>query len=142
MARALGLAQRAAELGEVPVGAILVHSDKRIAEGWNQPISRHDPTAHAEIIALRAATRQAGNYRLPGSTLYVTLEPCAMCAGALIQARVQRLVFGAGDSRNGACGTVFNVLQNPMLNHRVEISSGVLAEECAALLRSFFRSRR
>ena len=142
MARALGLAQRAAELGEVPVGAVLVYSDKRVAEGWNQPISRHDPTAHAEIIALRTAARQAGNYRLPGSTLYVTLEPCAMCAGALIQARVQRLVFGAGDSRNGACGTVFNVLQNPVLNHRVDITPGVLADDCAALLRSFFQDRR
>ena len=142
MARALSLAQRAAELGEVPVGALLVRGQTCLAEGWNQPISARDPTAHAEIMALRTAARRAGNYRLPGSTLYVTLEPCAMCAGAIIQARVQRIVYGAGDSRNGACGTVFNVLQNPALNHRAEITAGVLADECAGLLRGFFRARR
>jgi len=142
MARALSLAQRAAELGEVPVGAVLVRDQNCLAEGWNQPISTHDPSAHAEIIVLRDAAQKVRNYRLPGSTLYVTLEPCAMCAGALIQARVQRVVFGAGDSRNGACGTVFNIVQNAALNHRVEIKSGVLADDCAALLRHFFRARR
>ena len=142
MARALTLAQRAAELGEVPVGAVLVRDQTCLAEGWNQPISRHDPSAHAEIVVLRDAAKKVRNYRLPGTTLYVTLEPCAMCAGALIQARVQRVVFGAGDSRNGACGTVFNILQNPTLNHRIEIKAGVLAEDCATLLRRFFRARR
>lgn len=142
MAHALSLAQRAAELGEVPVGAVLVRQQTLIAEGWNRPIANHDPTAHAEIIALRAAARQAQNYRLPGCTLYVTLEPCAMCTGAMIQARIQRVVYGAGDSRNGACGSVFNVLQNTELNHRVEIVGGIMAEQCRHMLRSFFRARR
>ena len=142
MARALSLAQRAAELGEVPVGALLVQDQNCLAEGWNQPINSHDPTAHAEIIALRAGARQISNYRLPGSTLYVTLEPCAMCAGALIQARVKRIVYGAGDSRNGACGTVFNVVQNATLNHQIEVTSGVLEGHCGQLLKDFFRARR
>lgn len=142
MSRALTLAQRAAELGEVPVGAVLIHEQNLLAESWNQPISSHDPTAHAEIMALRQAAHKLSNYRLTGSTLYVTLEPCAMCAGAMIQARIQRLVYGAGDSRNGACGTVFNVLQNPVLNHQVDIAQGILASECSQLLRGFFRRRR
>ncbi len=142
MARALTLAQRAAELGEVPVGAVLVRAGEVLGGGWNQPISSCDPTAHAEIVALRHAARRIGNYRLPGGVLYVTLEPCAMCAGALLQARVARVVFGAGDSRNGACGSVFDVLRQPGLNHRAEVCGGLLADECARLLRSFFRQRR
>jgi tRNA(adenine34) deaminase len=142
MARALSLAQRAAEVGEVPVGAVLVQNGEIIGQGYNQPISANDPTAHAEIIALRQAAEKLNNYRLPGTTLYATLEPCAMCAGALIQARVGRLVFGAGDSRNGACGSVFNVLQSDIINHQTEIKAGVLADDCAALLRIFFRRKR
>jgi tRNA(adenine34) deaminase len=142
MARALSLAQRAAEVGEVPVGAVLVQNGEIIGQGYNQPISASDPTAHAEIIALRQAAEKLKNYRLPGTTLYATLEPCAMCAGAMIQARVGRLVFGAGDSRNGACGSVFNVLQSNIINHQTEIKAGVLAGECAALLRVFFRRKR
>lgn len=142
MARALTLAQRAAELGEVPVGAVLVRAGEMLGEGWNQPISACDPTAHAEIVALRQAAGRVGNYRLPGSVLYVTLEPCAMCAGALLQARVARVVFGAGDSRNGACGSVFDVLRQPGLNHRADVCAGVLASDCADLLRGFFRRRR
>ena len=142
MARALTLAQRAFEVGEVPVGAILVKNGKIVGQGYNQPISARDPTAHAEIIALRQAADKLNNYRLPGTTLYATLEPCAMCAGAMIQARVDRLVFGAGDSRNGACGSVFNVLQSGILNHQAEVTGGVLADDCAALLRVFFRQKR
>ncbi|MFO1350839.1 MAG: tRNA adenosine(34) deaminase TadA [Gammaproteobacteria bacterium] len=142
MRRALELARRAAELGEVPIGAVLVDGDEVVGEGYNQPISSHDPTAHAEIVALRQAAARARNYRLPGTTLYVTLEPCAMCAGAMIQARVARVVYGAGDSRNGACGTVFNVLQAERLNHRAEVRGGVLGDACAELLRGFFRERR
>ena len=142
MQRALALARQAAAQEEVPVGAVLVRDGVVLGEGANRPIGACDPTAHAEILALRAAAERAGNYRLPGSTLYVTLEPCAMCAGALVQARVARVVYGAGDSRNGACGSVFDVLRSPTLNHRAEITGGVLAEDCAGLLRDFFRARR
>ena len=142
MGRALALAQRGAELGEVPVGAVLVRAGEVVGEGWNQPISACDPTAHAEIVALRQAATRIGNYRLPACVLYVTLEPCAMCAGALLQARVARVVYGAGDSRNGACGSVFDVLRQPGLNHRADVQSGMLGDECARLLRSFFRQRR
>ena len=143
MGRALALAARAAEAGEVPVGAVLVRDGVLLAGGFNRPVGSHDPTAHAEIVALRAATAAVANYRLAaGCTLYATLEPCAMCAGALVQARVSRVVFGAGDSRNGACGSVFDVLRDPTLNHRAEIRSGVLAPDCAQLLRGFFRRRR
>jgi tRNA(adenine34) deaminase len=142
MARALTLAQRAFEVGEVPVGAVLIKNGVLVSAGYNQPISACDPSAHAEIIALRKAAQKLSNYRLPGTTLYVTLEPCAMCAGALIQARVERVVFGAGDSRNGACGSVFNVLQSDRLNHQAEVMGGVLAEDCADLLRVFFRRKR
>lgn len=142
MARALVLAQRAAEIGEVPVGAVLVAGNEMISSGYNCPIARSDPSAHAEINALRAAGQRRKNYRLAGTTLYVTLEPCAMCAGAMIQARVNRLVYGAGDSRNGACGSVFNILQNSTLNHRVEVSGGLLDADCADLLKRFFRRRR
>lgn len=142
MERALALAQRAAAIDEVPVGAVLVLGGEAVGEGWNQMISACDPTAHAEMVAIRAAAAQLGNYRLVGSTLYATLEPCAMCAGAIIHARVRRVAFGAMDPRAGAAGTIFNLLQSPSLNHRAEVSGGVLSEECGALLRSFFRVRR
>ena len=142
MGRALELAHRAAEAGEVPVGAVLVRGDEAIGEGWNQPIGGCDPTAHAEVLALRAAAARVGNYRLVESTLYVTLEPCPMCAGAIVHARVGRVVFGAVDPRAGAAGTVFDLLHSPALNHRAEVSGGVMAEECGALLREFFRARR
>lgn len=142
MQRALALARQAEQAGEVPIGAVLIRADVVLGEGWNRPITTCDPTAHAEIVALRRAARLVGNYRLPGSTLYVTLEPCALCAGALVQARVARVVYGAGDSRNGACGSVFDVLRHPSLNHRAEITGGVLAGDCAELLRGFFRDRR
>ncbi len=142
MARAIELARVAESQGEVPVGAVLVRDDVLLAEGYNRPISACDPTAHAEIVALRAAAAQAGNYRLPGSTLYVTLEPCAMCAGAIVQARVQRVVFGARDPRAGAAGSVFQVFGEARLNHRPVVIEGVLAENCGALLSDFFRRRR
>ena len=138
----LNLARQAAAEEEVPVGAVLVRGDELLGEGWNQPIGNCDPTAHAEIQALRAASERVANYRLPGTTLYVTLEPCPMCAGAIVHARVERVVFGASDPRTGAAGTIFNLLQTPELNHRCEITSGVLADECAELLRGFFRERR
>lgn len=142
MQYALNLAQQAAAEEEVPVGAILVQGDELLAEGWNQPIGNNDPTAHAEIQVLRAAAEKMKNYRLPGTTLYVTLEPCPMCAGAIVHSRVDRVVFGAPDPRTGAGGSIFNLLQAPELNHRCEISSGVLEKECGDLLRSFFRERR
>jgi tRNA(adenine34) deaminase len=142
MRRALELARQAGRTDEVPIGALLVRGGTVLGEGWNQPITTCDPTAHAEIVALRQAAQLVGNYRLPGSTLYVTLEPCALCAGALVQARVARVVYGAGDSRNGACGSVFDILRNPAINHRAEITGGVLDEDCAELLRGFFRDRR
>ncbi|TVR59639.1 MAG: tRNA adenosine(34) deaminase TadA [Candidatus Competibacteraceae bacterium] len=142
MRQALALARRAAAAGEVPVGAVLVVGDEALGEGWNQPIGACDPTAHAEIVALRAAAARIGNYRLPGSTLYVTLEPCPMCAGAMVHARVARVVFGAADPRAGAAGTAFNLLQAAALNHRAEVTGGMLAEECGTLLREFFRTRR
>ncbi len=142
MQYALNLAQQAAAEQEVPVGAVLVRGDQLLAEGWNQPIGHCDPTAHAEIQALRAAATMQGNYRLPGSTLYVTLEPCPMCAGAIVHARVERVVFGATDPRTGAGGTVFNLLQADELNHSCKVTGGVLAEECGNLLREFFRARR
>ncbi len=142
MHRALELARRAAAAGEVPVGAVLVRDGERIGEGWNRPIGGCDPTAHAEVLALRAAAERIGNYRLVGSTLYATLEPCPMCAGALVHARVARVVFGATDPRAGAAGTVFDLLQSPLLNHRCAVVGGVLAGECGLLLREFFRVRR
>ena len=142
MEQALDLARQAAAAGEVPVGAVLVRGETLIGAGWNQPIGACDPTAHAEVRALRAAAARVGNYRLVDSTLYVTLEPCPMCAGALIQARVTRVVFGAVDPRAGAAGTVFNVLQSTALNHRAEVTGGILAEMCGTLLRDFFRARR
>jgi len=142
MQRALELARRAEQQDEVPVGALVVSENQVIGEGWNHPIGGVDPTAHAEIIALRAAASRLGNYRLTGSTLYVTLEPCPMCAGAIVQARVARVVFGATDPLAGAAGTVFNLLQSANLNHRADVQGGVLAEECSHLLKRFFQSKR
>ncbi len=142
MTRALELARIAEAAGEVPVGAVIAREGKIVAEGWNRPISMRDPTAHAEIVALREAGRALETYRLSDTTLYVTLEPCPMCAGAMVHARVRRLVFAATDPRAGAAGTVFNIVQHPALNHRIECTSGVLAEECGSLLRRFFVARR
>ena len=142
MRYALQLAQQAALQGEVPVGAVLVQDDNILGEGWNQPISLNDPSAHAEMLSMRAAGQSAANYRLPNTTLYVTLEPCSMCAGAMIHARIARVVFGAYDPKTGAAGSLFSVLNDPRHNHQVQISGGVLAEECAELLRTFFRERR
>jgi tRNA(adenine34) deaminase len=142
MARALELAHGAQAAGEVPVGAVIVKAGHIIGEGANQPIRTHDPTAHAEIVALRAAAQTLGSYRLLDTTLYVTLEPCPMCAGAMVHARVKRLVFATTDLRAGAAGTVFNIVQHPALNHRLECVGGVLAEPCRELLRGFFLARR
>ncbi len=142
MRHALALAERAAAEGEVPVGAVLVKEGAILGEGWNRPITLHDPSAHAEMIALRAGAAALGNYRLPGATLYVTLEPCVMCAGAIVHARVSRLVFGARDPKAGAVDSVYDVIARPRLNHVVEWSGGVLEEECGAVLRAFFRARR
>jgi tRNA(adenine34) deaminase len=143
MRRALSLAERAAAQGEVPVGAVLVRDGEIVGEGWNQPISTNDPSAHAEILALRNAGRRLGNYRLPGTSLYVTLEPCPMCAGAIIHARVARVLFGAADPRGGACGSVFDLLpSDSRFNHRTDCTGGLLAGACGELLQSFFRSRR
>lgn len=140
---ALALARRAAAEGEVPVGAVLVLDNALIGEGWNRPIGAHDATAHAEIQALRDAGRRVGNYRLPGTTLYVTLEPCVMCAGAIIHARVERVVYGAPDPKAGACGSVFDLLPSDgRFNHRTDCRGGILAEDCGETLRAFFRARR
>ena len=140
--RALALATHAQKQNEVPVGAVVVLGGEVIGEGWNHPIAAHDPTAHAEIVALRAAAVGRQNYRLAASTLYVTLEPCAMCVGAAINARVARIVFGTWDQKAGACGSVFDLPREPRLAHRVDVFGGVLAEECGALLRRFFEARR
>lgn len=142
MRHALKLARRAWDEGEVPVGAVLVQGDRVIGEGWNRPICHHDPTAHAEIIALRQGGQVLGNYRLSDTTLYVTLEPCVMCAGAMIHGRITRLVYGAHDEKTGAAGSLLNVLGHPGMNHRIHTEQGVLAEECAAMLSDFFRQRR
>jgi tRNA(adenine34) deaminase len=142
MSRALELARMAEDAGEVPVGAVIVKDGAIIGEGWNRPISTSDPTAHAEIVALRAASTHLSTYRLLETTLYVTLEPCAMCAGAMVHARVKRLVYGTNDPKAGAAGSIFNIIQHPSLNHRLECSSDVLADECGALLRRFFAARR
>ncbi len=142
MKRALELAGRARAEGEVPVGAVVVSDDAIVGEGWNRPIAAHDPTAHAEIEALRAAARAMRSYRLGGTTLYVTLEPCPMCAVAIVHARVGRVVFGAWDPRIGAAGSAFDLLNAPALNHRVDAFGGVLGEECGAILRAFFAERR
>jgi len=142
MERAISLARQAAALGEVPVGAVLVRAGEVLGEGYNCPIGACDPTAHAEILALRQAAARIGNYRLPDSTLYVTLEPCPMCAGAIVHARVKRVVFGAVDPRAGAGGAVFNLLQAEQLNHRTDVTAGLEADVCSELLREFFRRRR
>jgi tRNA(adenine34) deaminase len=142
MHRALELAQRAALDAEVPVGALLVRGDDVIGEGWNRPIMSQDPTAHAEVVALRAAAQRLRNYRLERTTLYVTLEPCAMCMGAALNARVARVVFGAWDPKAGACGSVIDLPREPKLTHRVDVFGGVCSDESAALLRDFFESRR
>jgi tRNA(adenine34) deaminase len=142
MRRAIELAREAELAGEVPVGAVLVKGGVIVGEGWNRPISTHDPSAHAEMIAMRAAAQALENYRLLDTTLYVTLEPCAMCAGAMVHARVSRLVYAATDPRAGAAGSIFNILQHTALNHRVECEGGVMAEECGGVLREFFLKRR
>lgn len=142
MRHALDLARLAWEQGEVPVGAVLVQNARVIGEGWNRPIGQHDPTAHAEIMALRQGGKVLENYRLLDTTLYVTLEPCVMCAGAMVHSRISRLVYGAHDIKSGAAGSLLDVLGHPGMNHQVELESGVLAEECAAMLSDFFRMRR
>jgi tRNA(adenine34) deaminase len=142
MQQALRLAERAARDGEVPIGALLVVGGNVIGEGWNRPIGSLDPTAHAEIIALREGAQRLKNYRLGGATLYATLEPCAMCIGALLNARVARVVFGAWDSKAGACGSVIDLPREPRLMYRIDVFGGVCSDESAALLRQFFESRR
>ena len=142
MQMALEEAGRAAAAGEVPIGAVLVHGEKVLARGNNRTIRDCDPTAHAEMVVLREASRALNNYRLSGTTMYVTLEPCAMCAGAIIQARVPRVVYGADDPKGGAVRTCFAVLSHPRLNHQVETTSGILAEECGTILQKFFTARR
>jgi tRNA(adenine34) deaminase len=142
MQAALDEARMAAEAGEVPIGAIVVCNGEIVARGQNRVLRDVDPTAHAEMVAMRAATTAMGNYRLPGCTLFVTLEPCAMCAGAMIHARIARLVFAACDPKAGAAGSVLTVLNHPQLNHQMQVEQGILADEAAELLRSFFRERR
>lgn len=142
MGLALDLAREAGAAGEVPVGALIVMDRQVVGRGFNQPIGRHDPTAHAEIMALRDAATRQGNYRLPGSTLYVTLEPCIMCAGAIMHARIERIVFGARDPKTGAAGSVVDIFAEARLNHHATIVGGVLAEDCGRLLSSFFAARR
>ncbi|KEY57060.1 tRNA adenosine(34) deaminase TadA [Serratia sp. DD3] len=142
MRQALSLALRAQAEGEVPVGALLVLDNQVIGEGWNQPIGRHDPTAHAEIMALRQGGVTLQNYRLLNTTLYITLEPCVMCAGAMVHSRIRRLVYGANDEKTGAAGSLVDILRHPGMNHQVEIVPGVLAPECTTMLSNFFRLRR
>lgn len=142
MEKALVLARRAESAGEVPVGAVIVKDDELLAKGWNQPISSHDATSHAEIMAMRAAGEKLNNYRLVGTTLYVTLEPCSMCVGAMIHARVARVVYGASEPRTGALGGAFNLLEANQHNHVFEVRSGVMAEQSRLLLQGFFQSRR
>jgi tRNA(adenine34) deaminase len=142
MQRALELAQHAASLDEVPVGAVIVRDDAIIGEGFNQTISSHDPTAHAEVVALRDASARANNYRLPGAELYVTIEPCTMCAGALVHARIAHLIFGAAEPRAGAICSSAQVLENPNLNHRVQVTSGICEAEARQLMADFFKAKR
>ena len=142
MRQALAMAERARAAGEVPVGAVVVRGDTVIGTGHNAPVGRHDPTAHAEVQALRDAANHLGNYRLPGCTLVVTLEPCAMCAGAIQHARIARVVFGANDPKTGACGSVVDLFGESRLNHHAQVSGGVLAAECGQLLSAFFAARR
>lgn len=139
---ALDLARQAWTAGEVPVGAVVVKDSMVVGRGFNAPISRHDPSAHAEIQALRDAASRLGNYRLPGCSLYVTIEPCTMCAGAILHARIARVVYGAPDSKTGACGSVVDLFGNPRLNYHAEVVSGILAAECSQLLSDFFAERR
>jgi len=142
MRRALAIARAGGAHGEVPVGAVVVIDGEIIGEGYNAPISHQDPTAHAEIRAMRAAAQRLGNYRLTGASLYVTLEPCAMCAGAMMHARIARVVFGTADPKTGACGSVIDLFSEAQLNHHAEVTGGLLADECAEVLRRFFQSRR
>ncbi len=142
MRHALTLAQRAWDEGEVPVGAVLVHDNQVIGEGWNRPIGRHDPTAHAEIMALRQGGLVLQNYRLLETTLYVTLEPCVMCAGAMVHGRIGTLVFGARDAKTGAVGSLMDITGHPGMNHQVQVIEGIMAPECSAMLSAFFRQRR
>lgn len=142
MRLAIAQALKAKALGEVPVGAIVVKDGLVIGEGFNQPIANHDPTAHAEVVAMRAAAQATGNYRLPECTLYVTLEPCVMCSGAMMHARFARIVFGAADLKTGACGSVVDLFENSQLNHHAEVVGGIMANECVQLLKDFFAERR
>lgn len=142
MKAAMALADRAAQAGEVPVGAVVVKDGRIVGEGFNAPIGRHDPSAHAEIQAMRAAAAALGNYRLTDCSLFVTLEPCAMCAGAIMHARLSRVVFGAADPKTGACGSVVNLFAEERLNHHTTVEAGLMAQECGALLSDFFRARR
>ncbi len=142
MEEALRCAQRALEAGEVPVGAVVVHKGRIVGRGWNRNIADSDPTAHAEVIALREAGATVGNHRLEGSELFVTIEPCAMCAGAMVHARIRRLVYGADDPKAGGVHSVMQVLNHPQLNHKIEVCGGVLAGRSAEVLQTFFRSRR
>lgn len=142
MQHALSLARKAADVDEVPVGAVIVKDDQLIAEGWNHPIQLHDPSAHAEMIALRRAGEALNNYRLLDTTLYVTLEPCVMCVGAMIHARVGRVVFGAWDPKTGAAGSMFNLLQSEKHNHKIEVTGGVLEAQCRDVLQEFFKRKR
>jgi tRNA(adenine34) deaminase len=142
MGLALDQAREAGAAGEVPVGALVVLEGEVVGRGFNQPIGRHDPTAHAEVMALRDAAARTGNYRLPGCTLYVTLEPCAMCAGAIMHARIDRVVFGAPDPKTGAAGSIVDLFAEPRLNHHTAVVGGVLAEQCGSLLSGFFSARR
>lgn len=142
MAQALQFAKRAAHHNEVPVGAVVVYQDRRIGEGWNQPIGRHDPSAHAEIIAMRHAANTINNYRLLNTTLYVTLEPCTMCIGAMVHARIQRLVFGAVDPKTGVVCSVDSLLESTYFNHKINWQGGVAAQACSQLLKTFFKNKR
>jgi tRNA(adenine34) deaminase len=142
MQQAIEQAQLAALAGEVPVGAVLVRDGQVISKGFNQPITRHDPSAHAEMLTLRQAALAEQNYRLPGTTLYVTLEPCTMCAGAILHARVDRVVFGAPDPKTGAAGSVMDVFSSKQINHQTSVEGGIMGDECGQLLRSFFKERR
>jgi tRNA(adenine34) deaminase len=142
MQLALDQARLAWAVGEVPVGAVVVRDGEVIATGYNQPIGRHDPTAHAEIVALRAAAEKLGNYRLPGCELYVTLEPCAMCSGAMMHARLARVIYAAVDPKTGACGSVLDLFEDGQLNHHTEVVGGLLADDSSAMLKSFFAERR
>jgi len=142
MERALELAKNAQDAGEIPVGALLVKDNQLIASGWNRSIESHNPTAHAEIMALQQAGQVLSNYRLLDTTLYVTLEPCIMCAGAMVHSRIGRLVYGAKDFKTGACGSYINIMERPGLNHYVEVTGGILEETCSAMLSAFFKMRR